>query len=177
MSIYDVIAARRSIRKYKADPVEEDKLLRILRAARSAPSAGNRQPWHYFVVTDDAIKLRLKAAYDREWFYTAPAIVCACGEPSRSWTRKDRRNYQDVDVAISFDHLVLAATAEGLGTCWIGAFEPAVVREVLGIPVGIEPIVLSPLGYPDESPEPRVRKELEEFVYRDHWPVAKAYEE
>lgn len=177
MSLYEIIAARRSIRKYRSDPVEEEKLIRILQAARIAPSAGNRQPWHYIVVTDAAVKGRLRAAYDREWFYTAPAIVCACGEPSRSWTRKDGRDYKDVDVAISFDHLVLAATAEGLGTCWVGAFDPAVVREVLALPSGIEPIVLTPLGYPDEAPPPRERKKLKEFVHRNRWPASQAYEE
>lgn len=172
MDLYKTIAARRSIRKYKAEPVAEEKLARILEAARIAPSAGNRQPWHFIVITDPEVKRRLKEAYDREWFHTAPVIICACGEPSVSWTRKDGRDYKDVDVAISFDHLVLAATAEGLGTCWIGAFEPGVVREVLGIPEGIEPIVLTPLGYPDEAPEARERKTFEQFVYRDKWTAA-----
>ena len=176
LSLYEIIAARRSIRKYRSDPVEEEKLIRVLQAARIAPSAGNRQPWQYIVVTDDAVKRRLKAAYDREWFFTAPVIVCACGEPSRSWTRKDGRDYKDVDVAISFDHLVLAATAEGLGTCWIGAFDPAIVREVLEIPAGIEPIVLTPLGYPDESPPPRDRKTLKELVHRDRFTASRGHE-
>ena len=166
---YELIASRRSIRKYRPEPVEREKLLRILDAARIAPSAGNRQPWHYVVVTDEQVKRRLREAYDQEWFYTAPVIVCACGQPSRSAVRKDGRDYRDVDVAISFDHLVLAATAEGLGTCWVGAFEPAVVREVLQIPDGIEPIVMTPLGYPDESPKARERKPLEQLLHRDTW--------
>lgn len=96
-------------------------------------------------------------------------ILCACGHPSRSWIRKDGRDYKDVDVAISFDHLVLAATAEGLGTCWIGAFDPAVVREVLRIPEGIEPLLLTPLGYAAEAPEASERKPLSQFLHRDVW--------
>ncbi|KAF0219086.1 MAG: hypothetical protein FD174_2172 [Geobacteraceae bacterium] len=170
MDLYKVISGRRSIRKYKSDPVADEKVTKVLEAARIAPSAGNRQPWHFIVITDEEIKGRLKAAYDREWFHTAPVIICACGEPSKSWTRKDGRDYRDVDVAIAFDHLVLAATAEGLGTCWIGAFEPEVVREVLKIPEGIEPVVLTPLGYPDESPAARERKSFADFVYSNTWP-------
>lgn len=126
-------------------------------------------PWHYVVVTDPAVRQRLRRAYDREWFYTAPVIVCACGEPSRSGSTASVPDYRDIDVAISLDHFVLAATAEGLGTCWIGAFDPAVAREELRIPEGIAPILLTPLGYPDEQPAARERKALEEVVHYDHW--------
>lgn len=169
MDLYEVISTRRSIRKYKSDPVEEEKLNRILEAVRIAPSAGNRQPWHFIVIKDEETKRRLKEAYDKEWFYNAPVIIFAGGEPSISWTRKDGRDYKDVDVAIAFDHLVLAATAEGLGTCWIGAFEPKAVREILGIPEGIEPIALTPLGYPDEAPEARERKPFNQIVRFNKW--------
>lgn len=169
MDIYEAIATRRSIRKYKSDPVEEEKLNRILESARIAPSAGNRQPWHFIVVTDEQTKLRLKEAYDKEWFYEAPVIIFAGGEPSVSWTRKDGRDYKDVDVAIAFDHLVLAATAEGLGTCWIGAFDPTAAREILALPAGIEPIAFTPLGYPDEAPEARERKPLDQIVRYNKW--------
>jgi len=169
MDIYQIITSRRSIRKYKPDPVETEKLLRVLEAARMAPSACNKQPWHLIVIRDEKIKTRLQTVYNREWFYTAPVIICACGEPAVSWTRKDGRNYQDVDLAITFDHLVLAATAEGLGTCWIGAFEPGPLKEILGIPNGIEPILLTPLGYPDEAPPARERKPAKEVIRWNTW--------
>ncbi len=168
-AVHEVIAARRSIRKYRPDPVEEGKLARVLEAARLAPSARNRQPWHYIVVTDPAVRLRLRRAYDRAWFFEAPVIVCACGEPSRNPARPDARDYRDIDVSISFDHLVLAASAEGLGTCWVGAFDPAVVREELRIPDGIEPIMMTPLGYADEAPRARERRPLDAIVHRDRW--------
>ncbi len=171
-AVHAIIAGRRSIRKYRPDPVEEEKLARVLEAARLAPSARNRQPWHYVVVTDPLIRARLQRAYDRDWFYGAPVIVCACGEPSRNPARKHARDWRDVDVAISFDHLVLAATAEGLGTCWVGAFDPFLVRQELHIPEGIEPIVMTPLGYPDEAPAAHERRPLVEIVHRDRWNAA-----
>lgn len=169
MDFYEVITRRRSIRKYKNIPVEEEKLKRISDAARIAPSASNRQPFHLIVIKDEALKRRLKEVYSREWFYTAPVIICACVEPAQSWVRRDGKNYCDVDVAIAFDHLVLAATAEGLGTCWVGAFDPTIVKKILGIPEGVEPILMTPLGYPDESPPARSRKPFNEIVRWDKW--------
>ncbi|HJO48853.1 MAG TPA: nitroreductase family protein [Candidatus Scalindua sp.] len=164
MEFYEVISKRRSIRAYKKDPVEDSKLSRILNAARLAPTAANRQPYSLIVVKDEDTKIRLKDAYSQEWFFTAPVIVCACALPDDAWKRNDGKGYVDVDVAIAMDHLILAASAEGLGTCWIAAFKPEVVREVLNIPDNMEPLVLTPLGYPETIPEPTFRKPLEEMV-------------
>ena len=164
MEFYEVISKRRSIRAYKKDTVEDSKLSRILNAARLAPTAANRQPYSLIVVKDEKTKQRLKDAYSQEWFFTAPVIVCACALPDDAWKRNDGKGYVDVDVAIAMDHLILAASAEGLGTCWIAAFKPEVVREVLNIPDNMEPLVLTPLGYPETIPEPTFRKPLEEMV-------------
>ncbi len=164
MEFYEVINKRRSIRAYKKDPVEDSKLSRILNAARLAPTAANRQPYSLIVVKDEETKQKLKNAYSQEWFFTAPVIVCACALPDDAWKRNDGKGYVDVDVAIAMDHLILAASAEGLGTCWIAAFKPEVVREVLNIPDNMEPLVLTPLGYPETIPEPTFRKPLEEMV-------------
>jgi nitroreductase len=164
MEFYEVINKRRSIRAYKKDPVEDDKLSRILNAARLAPTAANKQPFSLIVVKDEGTKQKLKNAYSQEWFYTAPVIVCACALPDNAWKRNDGKAYVDVDVAIAMDHLILAAFAEGLGTCWIAAFKPEVVREVLNIPDNMEPLILTPLGYPETIPEPTFRKPLEEMV-------------
>lgn len=84
--------------------------------------------------------------------------------PDKAWKRGDGKTYVDVDVTIAMDHLILAATAEGLGTCWIAAFKPKVIKEVLNIPNNIEPLVLTPLGYPEVIPEPTYRKPLEEII-------------
>ncbi|HEY5957202.1 MAG TPA: nitroreductase family protein [Polyangiaceae bacterium] len=140
-----------------------------LEAARLAPSANNRQPWHYIVVKDPAVRQRLRRAYDKEWFYGAPIILCVCGAPSRNPARPEARDYRDIDVSISFDHLILAATAEGLGTCWVGAFDPTVVREELRIPDGLEPIVMTPLGYADEAPAARERRPIASVIHRERW--------
>lgn len=164
MEFYEVINKRRSIRAYKKDPVEDSKLSRILNAARLAPTAANRQPYSLIVVKDEDTKIRLKDAYSQEWFFTAPVIICACALPDDAWKRNDGKGYVDVDVAIAIDHLILAASAEGLGTCWIAAFKPEVVKEVLNIPDNMEPLVLTPLGYPETIPEPTFRKPLEEMV-------------
>ncbi|MFH1258538.1 MAG: nitroreductase family protein [Elusimicrobiota bacterium] len=169
MDFYQVVSLRRSIRKYQPAPVEGEKLSRILEAARIAPSAANRQPWHFIVIKDEAVKKRFKEAYGREWFYTAPLIICACSEPAKSWVRRDGKKYFDVDIAIAFEHLVLAAAAEGLGTCWVGAFDPEAVKKILGLPEGIEPIALTPLGYPDEIPAPGERKSIKEIVRWNRW--------
>jgi len=164
MDFYEVIRGRRSVRAYRTDPVEEDRLRRVLEAARAAPSAANRQPWHFVVIRDAGLRARMLEAYSQPWFAQAPVIVCACARPAEAWQRGDGKNYSDVDVTIAMDHLILAAAAEGLGTCWIGAFKPDRLREVLGLPADLEPVALTPLGYPAQSPEPRPRKPLEEIV-------------
>lgn len=164
MDFYEVIQNRRSVRAYKPLPVEDDKLERILNAARLAPSAANRQPMSIIVIKDDNVKQRLKDAYSQTWFYTAPVIICACTMPGNAWKRSDGKIYADVDVAIAMDHLVLAASAEGLGTCWIAAFKLEIVKRVLNIPDNIVPLILTPLGYPETIPRPTYRKPLNEMV-------------
>ncbi len=164
MDFYETVESRRSVRAYRPDPVEEDRLQRVLEAARLAPSAANRQPVHFYVVTDPALRERLLQAYSQEWFVGAPVIICACSRESEAWCRSDGKSYADVDLTIAMDHLILAATAEGLGTCWIGAFKPAPLRQILGIPPELEPVAMTPLGYPAEEPSARPRKPLEQIV-------------
>ncbi|MDR4496712.1 MAG: nitroreductase family protein [Candidatus Scalindua sp.] len=164
MDFYEVIRQRRSIRSYKPDPVEEDKLNRILNAALLAPSAANKQPLYLFVIRNDKIKRKLKEAYSQKWFFTAPIIICACALPDKAWKRGDGKLYVDVDVAIAMDHLVLAASNEGLGTCWIAAFKSQVVKDVLNIQDNVEPLILTPLGYPEIIPEPTYRKSVKEMI-------------
>ena len=164
MDYYEVIKKRCSIREYNNRDVEEYKLERILEAARIAPSACNNQPWRFIVVRKAEIKEELKAAYSKPWFWTAPVIICACGIVDEAWRRSDGKSYLDVDVAIAMDHLILAATAEGLGTCWVGAFDPAEVKRILNLGPEIEPIALTPLGYPSVFPEAKSRKPWDNVV-------------
>lgn len=167
MSFYDLVKQRYSVRAYKSDPVEKEKLTRILEAARLAPTAANRQPFRLIVIPTDTHREGLRKIYKSEWFVQAPYVICACGITSASWIRKDSdgKNYNDVDVAIVMDHLILAATEEGLGTCWIAAFDPEAAREFLKLPTDVVPIAFTPLGYPDDSPPEKKRKPLEELVW------------
>lgn len=164
MDFYEVVEQRRSVRAYRDDPVEEEKLERILNAARLAPTAANRQPMQFYVIRDAAMRASMLEAYSQKWFAEAPVIICACARPGEAWQRVDGKNYADVDVTIAMDHLILAATAEGLGTCWIGAFKPDRLRELLDLPPELEPVALTPVGYPAAQPAPTPRKALDEIV-------------
>jgi nitroreductase len=164
MDVFEAIHTRRSVRAYRKDPIPEGVLGKVLDAARLAPSAGNRQPWLFIVVRSPEVKEKLRAAYGAEWMYDAPVVVCACGVPGKAWVRSDGRSYMDVDVTIAMEHLILEAWEQGLGTCWIGAFDAAKLREALELPADLEPIAMTPLGYPAEEPCARPRKPMEEFA-------------
>ena len=169
MEFSELIKKRYSVRAYKPDPVEDEVLNQVLEAARLAPTAANRQPFQLIVIHTAGREAELKRIYPSAWFAQAPLVICACGIPAQGWTRSDGKNFTDVDVAIVMDHLILAAASLGLGTCWIGAFDPTAAREVLGLPDGVEPIVLTPLGYPADQPRPKRRKALSELVRYERW--------
>jgi nitroreductase len=169
MEFSELIERRYSVRAYKSDPVEDDKLQQVLEAARLAPTAANLQPLQFIVIHMAGREAEMKRIYNRHWFVQPPLVICACGTPAQGWVRKDNKNYNDVDVAIAMDHLILAATNLGLGTCWIAAFDPTAAREVLHLPDGVEPIAFTPLGYPADQPEPKKRKALSELVRYERW--------
>ncbi len=170
MEFSELIANRYSVRGYKPDPVEAEKLNRVLEAARLAPTAANCQPFQIIVIHTQGREAELKRIYHRDWFVQAPLILCACGVPSLGWVRSaDKRRYLDVDVAIVMDHIILAATNEGLGTCWIAAFNAKAARELLHLPDEIEPLIFTPLGYPDCPPGVKQRKPLQELIRYEHW--------
>lgn len=169
MRFMELIQNRYSVRTYKPDPVEEEKLHQVLEAARLAPTAANRQPFRLLVVHTEGRQAELQRIYNREWFTQAPLVLCICAVANEGWVRMDGKPYVDVDVAIAFDHLVLAATDLGLGTCWIAAFDPAAARQVLALPDEMEPIAFTPLGYPADSPRPKRRKALSDLVRYERW--------
>ena len=169
MEFAELIKKRYSVREYKPDPVEEEKLRQVLDAARLAPTAANRQSFQIIVIRTAGRQAELRRIYDRHWFVQAPLIICACGIPAQNWVRSDGKNYNDVDVTIAMDHLILAAADLGLGTCWIGAFDPMAAREVLGLPEGVEPVAFTPLGYPADRPRSKKRKALSELVRYERW--------
>lgn len=158
----DFFFQRRSIRKYEKGEIPWEHLAKILEAARSAPSAANRQPWHLVVVRDPARKLALsRACNGQTWMADADCIICGVGSPEAS------ERWYAVDVAIAMQTLVLAATALGYGTCWVGAFDEDAVKEVLEIPDNLKVIALTPLGIPAEKPAQRPRKPFSELFYLD----------
>ena len=169
MEYFELIQKRYSVRAYKPDPVEEEKLQQVLEAARLAPTAANRQPFQIIVIHTEGQKTDLNRIYQRDWFVQAPLLICAVGVPRISWVRSDNRRYLDVDVAIVMDHLILAAANLGLGTCWVAAFDVAVVRQILNLPGEVEPLIFTPLGYPADQPEMKERKSLSELVRYEHW--------
>lgn len=169
MDFFTLIEQRYSVRAYKPDPVPEEDLSKVLYAARMAPTAANRQPFQLIVIHTQDRKQELRRIYDREWFVQAPLVICACGLPGGAWTREDNKNYAVVDVAIVMDHLILAATELGLGTCWVAAFDAAEARSILGLPEEVEPIAFTPLGYAADQPRPKERKPLELLVRYERW--------
>lgn len=169
MGFSELAKARYSVRAYKPDPVSDEQLQQVLEAAQMAPTAANRQSFQLIVISVAGHEEELKQIYQRDWFVQAPWVICACGVPSGNWVRMDGKNYNDVDVAIAMDHLVLAAADLGLGTCWIAAFDPDVARRVLNLPDGVEPVAFTPLGHPADSPRPKKRKALDELVRYERW--------
>lgn len=164
MNFLDLVKQRFSVRAYENKPVSEDLLEAILEAGRLAPSAANRQACRVIVVRDVKQRHALGEAYPREWFWKAPVILVVCMEPKKAWVRADGKSYSDVDGAIVMDHMTLCAASLGLGTCWIGAFDPAKVRNVLGLPDQLEPLAMTPLGLPAEPVRAKSRKPLAEVV-------------
>jgi nitroreductase len=125
MEFTELIQERYSTRAYRPDPVDAETLQVVLEAVRLAPTAANRQPFRLLVIPTAGREKDLRRIYNRAWFTQAPLVLCICSLPARAWVRMDGKSYADVDVAIAMDHLILAATNLGLGTCWIAAFNPA----------------------------------------------------
>lgn len=152
----EVLEKRRSIRRYKDTPVPREKILKILEAARIAPSAGHRQPWHFVVVED---KETIKKLAKSGWAAGAPVMIVGLAdqEASPSWCVND--------LGIALEHIVLAATNLGLGTCWMGQTgREELVRSLLGIPDKFKVVAVIPVGVPDETPAPKERKSLDAIV-------------
>lgn len=167
MEFMDVVRRRRSIRRYRPDPIPQTKIDAVLEAARLAPSWANGQCWTFVVVTDPKVKHRL-AESGNEWIEDAPVVIAACASPERSGIKRDQPYYL-VDIGIAMEHLMLAATDQGLGGCWIGWFDEGKAQRALGTPKAVRVVALAPLGYPDESPEPHPRNSLGEIVRKDRW--------
>jgi len=169
MEFYETVQRRYSCRNYQDKPVEEEKLERIMEAARLAPSASNRQEWRFLAVTDPDKRERLiKIAHGQKFVGQAPVVIVACAVTDGHVMACGQLSYP-IDVAIALEHVALAATAEGLATCWIGAFEEEPVKRLLEIPSDVRVVQLMPLGYPADKPRPKTRLPLGEIFMRDSW--------
>jgi nitroreductase len=159
-----VIMARRSVRKYQPKPIPDKDLNAILEAGRQAPSAANRQPWHFVVVCDEAQRRKVaEACSGQTWMADAGTIIAAIGKPEVN------EKWYPVDVAIAMQNMILAATTLGYGTCWIGAFDGEQVAHLLGVPPECKVIALTPVGVPADQPAARPRMPLSEFASRDRY--------
>ena len=170
MEYSELIKARYSVRAYRPDPVEDTKLQAVLEAARLAPTAANRQPFQLIVLHTAGREEEIGKIYHRPWFVQAPIVMAVCAISSQAWVREsDRFNARLIDAAIVADYLILAAANQGLGTCWIAAFNVEAARRVLQLPQEVEPVIFTPLGYPADQPGPKTRKPLNELVRYEHW--------
>jgi nitroreductase len=168
MDVFDAIQARRSVRAYDPRPVPEEILDRILESGRLSPSAMNYQPWHFVVVTDPKKRAALSEGRYAKFLVESPVVIVGCADTKKS------PKWSVVDVTIAMQQMVLAATAEGLGTCWIGSFSEDGVRTLLEVPGAYKVVAMLAMGYPREKLDlgakllrTRNRKELSEITSRE----------
>jgi len=169
VDVFEAIRSRRSVRGYKPDPVSDELLEQVLEAGRRAPTAANRQAFRVIVAHVKDREEELARVYGRSWLLQAPLVLAVVAVPGEAWRRMDDKPYDEVDATIAMDHMVLAATALGLGTCWIAAFDPDAAREVFGLPDDVELVAITPLGYPAKASATTDRKPLEDLVKYERW--------
>jgi nitroreductase len=173
MDVVEVINQRRSIRKYRDLPVEWDKVSQVLDAARLAPSWKNTQCWRFLVLTNSDKRAALLNAFPddnpgKKALAQAPVVIVACADPAESGVENGIEYYL-VDTAIALEHICLAAHGLGLGTCWMAWYDEAAVKAGLEIPPSIRVVGVTPLGYPDQEPKQRPRKELADIAFHNNW--------
>ena len=169
MDVFEAISKRKSIRNYKTTPVEEQKLEKILEAARIAPSAANRQEWKFIIVKNQKTREKLvNAANGQKFLGEAPVTIVGCSTESERMMPCGQFAYT-VDLSIAVSFMILEATELGLGTCWLGAYDEEAVKKVLDIPNEIRVPAMFTLGYADENPGPRPRKDIDEIIALDKY--------
>lgn len=164
MNFLELVKQRYSCRAYKPLGVEKEKLDYILECVRLAPSAVNKQPWRFRIVSKEEDKAKLQQCYNRDWFKTAPMYVVASVLHDEEWVRSDGKHHGDIDIAIAVEHLCLAATEQGLATCWVCNFDAVLCKELFNLSDNEEPAVLIPLGYAEDEVKPKNRKPNETIV-------------
>ena len=165
MNFLDLVKQRYSCRSYQNKSVEQEKLDYVMDCARLAPSAVNKQPWLFRIVSDDASKAKLQECYDRDWFKTAPMYIICSILHDEEWIRYDGKHHGNIDIAIAVEHLCLAATEQGLATCWVCNFNVEKCKKNFDIPAEEDPTVLISLGYAADQPTEKKRKPISEIVF------------
>ncbi|MBN2543343.1 nitroreductase family protein [bacterium] len=164
MTVREAIMSRYSVRAYKSEPIEDEKLELVLDAARLAPSASNAQEWKFIVVKEPQLReSMIEAAHDQVFVGEAPVIIVGVSLDPEHLMRCGV-SAGVVDLTIAIDHITLQAAELGLGTCWIGSFYQDKVKRLLNIPDEYKVISLTPLGYPADKPKPKSRKKLDEII-------------
>jgi len=173
LNLREAVFTRHSIRKFKPDQVEEEKIMRVLAAANQAPSAGNLQARDFIVVRDEGRRKEVaRAALNQGFVAEAPVVIVVCANQRRSSSKYGRRGaglYCILDAALAAENLMLSCADEGLGSCYVGAFDERRLKKVLAIPRHITPVGIIPIGYPDEEPEITGRLALDRIVHREVW--------
>jgi len=167
MSVLEIIKKRRSIRKFKSDPISEEVLDKLVEALIWAPSAGNKQMRKFFFVFNDEIKKEIALASLYQMFIEkAPLVIVACGDKNieRYYGERGLENYLFCDVAASVQNLLLVAEEEGLGSCWVGAFDEEEIKNILNLPENLIPVAIIPVGYPQKIPPPPPRKDKNSLI-------------
>ncbi len=167
MNFIELCLKRFSARNYTDEPVSDADLHYILESFQVAPSAVNRQPWKFLIVQSEEAKAKVQRAYDREWIKTAPLYIIAFKNTNEQWVRKyDGKPHGDIDVAIAVEHICLAATDCGLGSCWVCNFNPDIIKAEFPQPVEFEPIAIIPIGHipEDGNVAVKTRKSLDRIV-------------
>lgn len=170
MDVFEAIRNRRSVRSYLDRHIEEEKLNTVLEAGRLAPSAGNRQEWRFIIVRDGEVRRKLgEAANGQNFVGNAPVVIVACAVTDEHVMTCGQLSYP-IDLAIALDHISLVAVEQGLGTCWIGAFNEKKVKEILGIPKEVRVVELMPIGYPAiKTVKEKNRLSINKIVKYDQW--------
>ncbi len=164
MNFLELVKSRYSCRAYQARSVDGDKLDYVMACVRYAPSAVNKQPWRFYVVSSAQQKAQLQQCYSRDWFNTAPMYIIATVLHDEEWVRADGKPHGQIDIAIAVEHLCLAATEQGLATCWVCNFDAALCKRLFAFADGEEPAVIIPIGYAADEAKEKKRKPLEEIL-------------
>lgn len=164
MDLIELVRRRYSCRNYQPKSVEQEKLDYIMECVRLAPSAVNRQPWRFRIVSSEEGRKKLCQCYSREWFTTAPVIIIASILHDEEWVRSDGKHHGDIDIAIAVEHLCLAAAEQGVGTCWVCNFDAKLCKSLFALSDNEEAAVFIPLGYPADELREKNRKPISEII-------------